>query len=85
MEPMIAFSCHACRKSFSVKEELAGKKGQCPACGQVVVKGMGKLADLTPLKGMNLTALECTHTKVLESINGKSATGFWKEVDAKKP
>ena len=33
---MITFACPACQKKFSVKDELAGKKGKCPGCGQVV-------------------------------------------------
>jgi serine/threonine protein kinase len=33
---MIAFACHSCQKRLSVKDELAGKKGKCPACGATV-------------------------------------------------
>src|SRR5580698_1106631 len=32
----IAFNC-ACGKSFSVKEEFAGKKTKCPACGAALI------------------------------------------------
>ncbi len=33
---MITFACPACQKKLSVKDELAGKKGKCPGCGQGV-------------------------------------------------
>jgi len=33
---MIAFSCTHCSKPLRVKDELAGKKATCPACGQPV-------------------------------------------------
>jgi formylglycine-generating enzyme required for sulfatase activity/tRNA A-37 threonylcarbamoyl transferase component Bud32 len=33
---MITFTCASCQKKLSVKDELAGKKGTCPACGQSV-------------------------------------------------
>ena len=33
---MIAFSCSQCGKSLKVKQELTGKKGKCPHCGQAV-------------------------------------------------
>jgi tRNA A-37 threonylcarbamoyl transferase component Bud32 len=33
---MIPFCCPACQKRFSVKDEMAGKKGRCPGCGQFV-------------------------------------------------
>ncbi len=33
---MITIVCSACQKKLSVKEELAGKKAKCPACGQVL-------------------------------------------------
>src|SRR6267378_7320569 len=32
----LKFSCPHCRKGIRVKEELAGKKGKCPACHQVL-------------------------------------------------
>jgi hypothetical protein len=32
---MINFCCPACQKKLSVKDELAGKKGKCPGCGQM--------------------------------------------------
>lgn len=31
---MISFSCPDCGKAFTVKDELAGKKGKCAGCGQ---------------------------------------------------
>jgi hypothetical protein len=34
---MIPFACQACHKRFSVREDLAGKKGRCPGCGQFLV------------------------------------------------
>jgi Leucine-rich repeat (LRR) protein len=55
-----------------------------------------KVSDLTPLKGMPLKDLRCDFKaerdaetlrsiKRLETINGKPAAAFWKEVDARKP
>jgi hypothetical protein len=32
---MLRITCTACRKKLSVKEQLAGKKIKCPACGAV--------------------------------------------------
>jgi DNA-directed RNA polymerase subunit RPC12/RpoP len=29
----VRFACHACGKKLNIKEELAGKRGRCPACG----------------------------------------------------
>ena len=34
---MIAFACSACQAKLSVKDELAGRKGKCPACSRPVV------------------------------------------------
>jgi hypothetical protein len=34
---MITFSCPGCQKKLSVKDELAGKKARCPACGRVAI------------------------------------------------
>ncbi len=33
---MISFECPGCAKPIKVKDELAGKKGKCPGCGQAV-------------------------------------------------
>src|SRR6266446_554660 len=33
---MITISCTACQKSFSVTEDLTGKNGKCPSCGQQI-------------------------------------------------
>ena len=55
--------------------------------------GLGKLADLSPLKGMPLKRLSCDFKperdtellrsiKTLEMINDKPAEEFWKEVEA---
>jgi Leucine-rich repeat (LRR) protein len=55
-----------------------------------------KVTDWTPLKGMPLIAFEgdikperdaalLRGIKTLETINGKAAAEFWKDVDAKKP
>jgi serine/threonine protein kinase/Leucine-rich repeat (LRR) protein len=55
-----------------------------------------KVSDLSPLKDMKLTGLQCNFKperdteilrsiKTLETINGKPAAEFWKDVDAKKP
>ena len=54
-----------------------------------------RVSDLSPLKGMPLTELRCDFKaerdaaivrsiKTLETINGKPAAEFWKDVDAKK-
>jgi DNA-directed RNA polymerase subunit RPC12/RpoP len=29
----VRFACHACGKQLNIKQELAGKRGRCPACG----------------------------------------------------
>src|SRR5579885_393403 len=34
---MIAFSCPACGAPLKVREELAGKSGKCPGCGNSVM------------------------------------------------
>jgi hypothetical protein len=55
-----------------------------------------QVTDLSPAKGMTLKVLDCDFEKerdaaiarsikTLETINGKSAKDFWKEVDAGKP
>jgi serine/threonine protein kinase len=31
---MIAFPCEHCRRTLKVKDDMAGKKGKCPHCGQ---------------------------------------------------
>src|SRR5262249_21749504 len=33
---MLAFGCPHCAKTLRVKDELAGKKGKCPACGNPI-------------------------------------------------
>jgi eukaryotic-like serine/threonine-protein kinase len=33
---MISFSCPACTRQLKVKDELAGKKGNCPGCGKPI-------------------------------------------------
>jgi hypothetical protein len=33
----IGFPCEQCRQQLRVKDELAGKKVKCPACGQIVL------------------------------------------------
>jgi serine/threonine protein kinase len=38
---MISFACPHCHKSIRVKDELAGKKGRCPACSQLVTVPAG--------------------------------------------
>jgi DNA-directed RNA polymerase subunit RPC12/RpoP len=32
----ISFECSSCKASLKVKDELAGRKGKCPRCGNVV-------------------------------------------------
>jgi eukaryotic-like serine/threonine-protein kinase len=60
------------------------------------IPGKGRLADLWPLKDMKLTSLYCNFKperdaailrsiKTLETLNGKPAAEFWKDVDGKKP
>jgi hypothetical protein len=55
-----------------------------------------RVTDLTPLKGIPLKSLWCDFKperdieilrsfQTLETINGKPAADFWKDVDAKKP
>ena len=67
-----------------------GHEADGPACTNAQV------ADLSPLKGMPLKLLTCDFKperdaeilrsiKTLETINGKPAEEFWKDVDAKKP
>ena len=34
---MISFSCNSCGKTFSVADELAGRKGKCKSCGAAIV------------------------------------------------
>ena len=34
---MLTLSCSACQKKLSVKDDAAGKKVKCPACGQLLV------------------------------------------------
>jgi serine/threonine protein kinase/formylglycine-generating enzyme required for sulfatase activity/lysophospholipase L1-like esterase/DNA-directed RNA polymerase subunit RPC12/RpoP len=34
---MIPFACGRCGKKIQVKDELAGRQGKCPGCGQLVV------------------------------------------------
>jgi len=36
-EIMISFNCPGCNKTFSLKDELAGRKAKCPQCGTVLV------------------------------------------------
>jgi len=43
---MILFACGSCNKQIEVKDELAGKSGKCPGCGQPVV--VPALAAATP-------------------------------------
>ncbi len=33
---MISFACAGCGKQVKVKDELAGKQGKCPGCGQAI-------------------------------------------------
>jgi len=34
---MIVVTCEACGKSFKAKDELAGRRGKCPGCGEPIV------------------------------------------------
>jgi serine/threonine protein kinase len=38
---MITFACSACQKKLAVKDDLAGKKAKCPACGRVTAVPAG--------------------------------------------
>lgn len=47
---MIAFSCAGCRKSFSVKDEFAGRNTKCPKCGtSIVVPAAAKPVAAVPV------------------------------------
>jgi hypothetical protein len=45
----INFSCPNCHKLLRVKDELAGKKGPCPHCKQLVTVPKPSAAQVTPL------------------------------------
>lgn len=45
---MIDFRCDACGKSIQVDEALAGKRGKCPGCSQVLVVPEADLVELAP-------------------------------------
>jgi hypothetical protein len=73
--------------------DLSPLKGM-PLTGLLVCQA--KVTDLSPLRGMPLKVLWCDFKperdaailrsiKTLETINGKPANVFWKEVDAGKP
>ncbi len=42
---MITFSCETCGKSFTVADELAGRKAKCKACGSAIVVPDPQAAD----------------------------------------
>jgi hypothetical protein len=50
MSMPIRFACDGCGKAFSVKDDLAGKKGKCTACGAAMMIPMASVfvANLTP-------------------------------------
>jgi formylglycine-generating enzyme required for sulfatase activity len=52
---MISFACPACRKSLSVKDQPAGAKATCPACGRVVAipGALEDRATLPPVPDQN--------------------------------
>ncbi len=61
----------------------------------VLICQFTSVSDLSPLKGIPLKNLHCNFKpardaailrsiKTLETINGKPAKDFWKEVDARK-
>jgi hypothetical protein len=45
---MIKFDCPHCQKKLSVKDELAGKKGPCPGCKQIVTVPAAGAAPAAP-------------------------------------
>jgi len=52
---MISFACGQCNKQLKVKDELAGKTGKCPGCGQpVVVPALAAAASISPVPSPDL-------------------------------
>ena len=47
----ITVTCEGCGKKLRVKDELAGRKGKCPACGTVLVIPQPASADAGPVEG----------------------------------
>jgi hypothetical protein len=45
---MIRVTCEACGKSFGAKDELAGRKGKCPGCGEPIVVPQAGAAPAAP-------------------------------------
>lgn len=46
---MISFNCPNCGKSFSIKDELAGRRSRCMACGMSFVVPGGPAPEALPL------------------------------------
>ena len=48
---MISFACKSCSKQLKIKDDLAGKTGKCPGCGQpVVVPALAVAAPASPVQ-----------------------------------
>ena len=48
---MISFSCPHCNKALRVKDELAGKRGKCPGCGQAFAIPATSASAAAPAQG----------------------------------
>src|ERR1700722_6760511 len=57
---MIAFSCTGCATSFSVKDELAGKKTKCPKCGVSLLVPVASGAGPPPFVAIPGASVEAT-------------------------
>jgi len=44
----ISFRCTGCEKMWKVKDELAGKRGKCPGCGQTILIPAGRPDRVVP-------------------------------------
>jgi hypothetical protein len=72
---MISFQCPGCEKQITVKDELSGKKGKCPACGKgvtvpVVRPDPGASPSAGEAKGGEEKKGTSTLTKVLATVFG---------------
>src|SRR5579871_1628097 len=54
----IPFAC-SCGKSFQAKDEFAGKRTKCPACGQVLVIPQPSQADAPPAESPAMIHFRC--------------------------
>ena len=73
-DSVIKFRCENCGQKFSVHKNIAGKKGQCPKCKNIIV--IPKQAEhKTPNKNIHTISFACSMCeqaiKVPESSSGK--------------